>query len=384
MATRLTVVQILPAMESGGVERGTVEVGAELVRRGHRAIVISAGGRMVHELARHKVEHVDWTVGKKSLTTLRFIRRLRKFLRDERVDILHARSRLPAWIAYRAWRGMDPRTRPRFVTTVHGFYSVGRYSAVMTKGERVICVSSSVKDYVLANYAGVDPDKLRVIHRGVDPQLYPYGYMPGSYWVADWYRQYPALQEDYVVTLPARITRWKGQEDFVEIIEALVQRGLSVRGLLVGDTHPTKQAFAREIEALVRERGLEGRVIITGHRGDLREVMAMSDVVLSLSRDPEAFGRTTIEALSIGRPVCGYAHGGVKEQLEVVFPEGAVPVGDKQAVVDRIMQWYERPACVPDTKRFTLRRMLDATLAVYAELADAESSKGAHGSSGGA
>lgn len=368
---RLTVVQVLPALETGGVERGTVEVGAELVRRGHRAIVISAGGRMARELERHKVEHVAWKVGAKSLTTLRFIRKLRKFLRDEHVDILHARSRLPAWIAYRAWRGMNPQTRPRFVTTVHGFYSVGRYSSVMTRGERVICVSASVRDYVREHYPETPPERLRVIHRGVDPQLYPYGYVPGSQWVAEWYRQYPALQEDFVVTLPARLTRWKGQEDFVDIIATLVAGGLSVRGLIVGDAHPRKQAFARELEAMIVARNLQGRIILTGHRSDLREIMAMSDVVLSLSRDPEAFGRTTIEALSLGRPVCGYAHGGVKEQLEAVFPEGAVPVGDKQAVVQRIMQWYERPVRVPDAHPFTLQRMLDATLAVYAELADA-------------
>ncbi|MFA7608060.1 MAG: glycosyltransferase family 4 protein [Rhodocyclaceae bacterium] len=371
MPRPLTVVQILPALETGGVERGTVEVGTELVRRGHRAIVISAGGRMVPELARAKVEHVTWQVGAKSLITLRFIGKLRRFLREERVDILHARSRLPAWIAYRAWRSMDPQARPHFVTTVHGFYSVGRYSAVMTRGERVICVSTSVRGYVLEHYPQTPPERLRVIHRGVNPQLYPYGYVPGSQWVADWYRQYPALQEDFVVTLPARLTRWKGQEDFVDIIAALVAEGLSVRGLIVGDAHPRKQAFAYELEAMIAARNLQGHIILTGHRSDLREIMAMSDVVLSLSRDPEAFGRTTLEALSLGRPVCGYVHGGVKEQLEAVFPDGAVPVGDKQAVVQRIMHWYEHPVHVPDVHPFTLQHMLDATLSVYHELADA-------------
>lgn len=371
MPRPLTVVQILPAMESGGVERGTVEVGAELVRRGHRAIVVSAGGRMVRELERHKVEHVTWAVGAKSLTTLRFIRKLRKFLRDEHVDILHARSRLPAWIAYRAWHGMNSQVRPRFVTTVHGFYRVGHYSSVMTRGECVICVSASIKDYVLKNYPRCAPESLRVIHRGVDPQFYPHGYLPASQWVADWYRQYPMLQEDFVITLPARLTRWKGQEDLIEIISALVKKGLSVRGLMVGEPHHRKQAFARELLERIRERNLEGRVIMTGHRSDLREIMAMSDVVLSLSRDPEAFGRTTIEALSLGRPVCGYAHGGVREQLEAVFPDGAVPVGDVDAVIRRIEQWYVRPVRVPDMHPFTLQRMLDSTLAVYCELADA-------------
>ena len=117
---KLTVVQILPALESGGVERGTLEVGRYLVQNGHRSIVISAGGRMVEQLRREGSEHIAWDVGAKSLWSLRFVPRLRRFLRDNQVDILHARSRMPAWLAWLAWRGMEPIHRPRFVTTVHG------------------------------------------------------------------------------------------------------------------------------------------------------------------------------------------------------------------------------------------------------------------------
>ena len=135
MAERaLTVVQVLPALEGGGVERGTLEVARELVRHGHGSLVISAGGRMVAELEREGSEHITWTIGAKSLLTLRYVSKLRDLLVERRVDILHARSRLPAWIAWLAWRGMDPATRPHFVTTVHGLYSVNRYSAVMRRG----------------------------------------------------------------------------------------------------------------------------------------------------------------------------------------------------------------------------------------------------------
>lgn len=368
MVAPLTVLQVLPALESGGVERGTLEVGAELVRHGHRSLVMSAGGRLVTPLLEAGSEHFDWPVGKKSLWTLRLVPKLRRFLREQQVDIVHARSRLPAWIVYLAWRGMDPATRPRLVTTVHGFYTVGRYSAVMTRGERVICVSGSVKDYVLKHYPAVPESRLRVIHRGVDPRLYPHGYVPGAQWISAWYRQYPSLEENLVVTLPARLTRWKGQEDFIDIIEALHQAGVPVRGLMVGGAHPRKQAFAEELQRIIKARGLEEYVIMTGHRSDLREIMAMSDVVLSLSQDPEAFGRTTIEALSMGRPVCGYAHGGVREQLEAVMPEGMVAVGDKQAVIARLRDWYEAPPRVPEEHPFTLQRMLDDTLDVYAQV----------------
>ena len=133
----LNVAQLLPALNGGGVERGAVEVAGELVRRGHRSLVISAGGRLVPELVGAGSEHLAWPLGVKSPLTLRWVQPLRRWLAAQRIDILHARSRLPAWIGWLAWRGMDPATRPRFVTTVHGLYSVSRYSAIMTWGERL-------------------------------------------------------------------------------------------------------------------------------------------------------------------------------------------------------------------------------------------------------
>src|SRR5574340_1156848 len=133
-ARKLTVLQLLPALESGGVERGTLEVADALVQRGHRALVMSGGGRLVAPLTKLGAEHYTWPIGVKSPRTLLLVGKLRRFLIEQRVDIVHARSRVPAWIACLAWRGMDLATRPRFVTTVHGMYGVNRYSRVMTRG----------------------------------------------------------------------------------------------------------------------------------------------------------------------------------------------------------------------------------------------------------
>ncbi|MFN2309529.1 MAG: glycosyltransferase [Gammaproteobacteria bacterium] len=366
---RLTVVQMLPAMASGGVERGTVEVGAELVRRGHRAIVISAGGRLVHELARHKIEHVEWTVGAKSLTTLRFIGKLRRFLRDERADILHARSRLPAWIAWRAWRGMEPGKRPRFLTTVHGFYSVGRYSAIMTRGERVIAVSEATRRYLEENYPALERARIVVIPRGVDPKLYPHGHRPSPAWAQTWFQKYPHLLERLVLTLPGRLTRLKGHEDFIELIARLSARGLPVHGLIVGGEDPRRLKYAQSLRRSVRARGLEAHITFTGERSDMREVYASSNLVLSLSHQPESFGRTVLEALSLGVPVLGYDHGGVGEILAEIFPEGRVPVRDLDELTARVESFLSKPPGVPAGHPYTLQRMLDATLALYTDLA---------------
>jgi glycosyltransferase involved in cell wall biosynthesis len=184
----LTVLQLLPALNSGGVERGTLEVAAELVRQGHRSMVISAGGRMVSELLVAGAGHTDWPIGHKSPLTLRLVPRLRHLLVKERVDILHARSRLPAWIAWLAWRGLDPEIRPCFITTVHGLYSANAYSAVMMKGEHIIAVSDTAREYVLRNYPGVKSEQIPVIHRGVDPAVFPPHFRPDETGLTVWIR----------------------------------------------------------------------------------------------------------------------------------------------------------------------------------------------------
>jgi glycosyltransferase involved in cell wall biosynthesis len=146
----------------------------------------------------------------------------RKIIADIKPDILHARSRVPAWIAWLAWRKLPTNNRPHFVTTVHGLYSVNFYSAIMTKGERVIAVSHTVKDYILKNYPQCPADKIQVIYRGVSAEEFPYDYQPNNDWLTKWHNDYPQLQGKTVLTLAGRITRWKGQREFIDLIEELI------------------------------------------------------------------------------------------------------------------------------------------------------------------
>ena len=371
MAARpLSVIQMLPALDGGGVEKGTLEVGRYLVQHGHRSTVISAGGRMLEQLQREGSEHLSWDVGAKRLGTLRWIARLRRLLQVEQPDILHLRSRLPAWIGYLAWKGLPPAQRPHLVTTVHGPYTPGYYSSVMVRGERVIAISDMIRGYIQTNYPQVDPAIIRVIPRGVDPATCPHGYQPTADWLAQWQRQYPELVGKYVITLPGRLTRWKGQEDLLEIIAGLKRRGLPVHGVLVGDAHPKKKAYALALRARASALGLDRDITFTGHRTDLREIMAVSNVVLSLSTDPEAFGRVSLEALSLGVPVAAYDHGGVAEQLAAIFPAGRVTPGDKAGMEALLAAWYNATPRVPAGQPFTLERMLSTTLETYRELAE--------------
>lgn len=361
----LTVVQVLPALEGGGVERGTVEIAEELVRRGHRAVVVASGGRLAAELQAAGAEHVPWALGRKSPLTLRFIPRLRRLLDELQADILHARSRIPAWVAYLAWRGMDPQRRPRFITSVHGLYSVNPYSEVMLRGERVIAVSEAVRRYIVDHYPATDAQRIQVIPRGVDPRAYPHGYRPPEAWLRDWRAAHPQLGGGRILTLPGRLTRLKGHEDFLRLLARLRDRGRAVVGVAVGGG---RAGYRRELEREARRLGLAQCMVFAGHRGDLREVMAASDLVLSLSRRPESFGRTTAEALSLGIPVVGYDHGGVGETLAAAYPEGRVPLGDLDALEARVKALLDHPPAVPRGGVPTLQAMLDATLALYASV----------------
>ncbi|MDA8127776.1 MAG: glycosyltransferase family 4 protein [Betaproteobacteria bacterium] len=369
--TSLTILQMLPALESGGVERGTVEIAHALVERGHRALVMSAGGRQVGPLTECGAEHFAWPVGEKSLKSLLLVGKLRRFLVDQKVDIVHARSRVPAWIAFLAWRGMDPATRPRFVTTVHGLYSVNRYSRIMTRGERIIAVSNTVRDYILREYPDTLPWRIQVIHRGVDGSAYPHGWKPDPTWQRTFFEQFPQAAGKLLLTLPGRITRLKGHEDFIELVARMKRRGLPVHGLIVGGASASKERYWHKLHYRVQSMGLANDISFTGQRDDLKNILAISNLALSLSSQPESFGRTTLEALRLGVPTAGYDHGGVGEILRTIYPAGLLPLGRIDETCQRIAHLLQDPEPVPAADFFPLRAMLDQTLDLYEQLARA-------------
>jgi glycosyltransferase involved in cell wall biosynthesis len=365
---KLTVLQLLPALESGGVEHATLELAHALMQHGHRALVMSAGGRLVPALIETGAEHFAWPIGIKSFRTLLLVRKLRRFLREQKVDIVHARSRVPAWIAYLAWRGMNPATRPRFVTTVHGIYGVNRYSRIMTRGERVIAVSETVRDYILRNYPDTPPERISVIHEGVDSRDYPHGSKPDPAWQNTFFAQFPNAAGKLIVTLPGRITRLKGHDYFIELVARLKRRGLPVHGLIAGGASASKKRYLQKLRYRVRSLGLESDISFTGQRDDLKNVLAISSLVLSLSTQPESFGRTTLEALRLGVPTAGFDHGGVGEILRTIYPVGLLPLDHLDESCQRIAQLLQHPEPVPAGDFFPLQALLARTVALYEQM----------------
>ena len=374
VARPLTIVQMLPELHSGGVERGTLELGKYLVEQGHRSIVVSGSGQMVEQLVAQGSQHVEWEVGKKSLSSLKYISRLRKLLIREKVDILHLRSRLPAWIGYLAWKGMDKNIRPKLVTTFHGFYSINAYSAVMAKGERVIAISSMIKEHIMEHY-GVEAERISLVYRGVDRAVFD----PAA--VA--HTRTDALLREWgidknrgpLIMLPGRVTSWKGQDVFLKSLASLIH--LPWTAVCVGELRENS-AYTKSVLALLDQLQLRGRVKFTGDCRDMAAAYLAADVVVSAaSKEAEAFGRVAIEAQAMGRPVIATAHGGSLETVLpgrtgwLVTPDDAdsLAVSIQAALEDRdLLLRYGAAGRMWVMDNFTTDIMCEKTVSIYNEL----------------
>lgn len=368
MTRPLTVVQLLPALESGGVERSTLEINHALVEAGHRSVVVSAGGRLVDALTGDGGEHVTLDIGRKSLATPFRIPALRRELRAIQPDIVHVRSRLPAWLAKTAlsrWPGRAPRR----VSTVHGLNSVGRYSAIMLDADRVICVSDCVREYLRQHYPHAATRELRVIPRGFDPAQF--SLRPSNPdWRAALDAAFPQLAGRRLLLLPGRGTRLKGHDVALRLCARLTEAGDNVGLLLAGVDQPSRQAYLDELKALSRQLGISDRVAFSPTRDDLPAAYANSDLVLQLSVKPEAFGRTALEALAMQRPVVGFAHGGVGDLLAALYPAGKVTACDEQALLVTTKKLLQHAPPVSLFNGYRISDMQRATLALYEELID--------------
>ena len=205
--------------------------------------------------------------------------------------------------------------------------------------------------------------------RGIAPAEFPRDYCASEAWRAQFLDEFPQLGGGKLLTLPGRGTRLKGHRDAVELLANLRARAIDARLLLLGAREAGREAYIEEVEALARERGVFDRLAITPPRSDVREVYAISDLILQCSTQPESFGRTVVEALSLGRPVLGYAHGGVGELLAELYPRGGVALGDAAELWERAVELLQAPPPVAPLEKYRLADMQASTLRLYADIA---------------
>jgi glycosyltransferase involved in cell wall biosynthesis len=368
------VLQVIPSLVSGGVERGTVEVAAALKAAGWTAIVASAGGPMESGLIRAGIEHIRLPLASKNpLVMRRNTAALVDIIRGHKIDIVHARSRAPAWSAWHAAK----KTRRHFITTFHNAYDVSgpfkhRYNSVMARGERVIAISEFVAAHAAGVY-GIGGDRLRTVPRGVDLSLFDAARVNGDR-VVDLAAKWRVPDGHAVIMMPGRLTRWKGGLDLVEAVARLDRPDVCC--LLVGAEQ--NRGFRKELEAAIERHGVGGQFRIVGDCRDITAAYVLADVVISASTDPEGFGRTIVEAQAMGRPVIATDHGGARETVIPGRTGWLVPPGDPTALADAIdealnLDPVERQALAQRSRAhvaadFTCEQMCERTIEVYEEL----------------
>ena len=363
------VLQVLPSLVTGGVERGTVEIAQAIAAAGATALVASAGGPLVSQIDHVGGEHITLKLTTKSpVGILRNVGSLEAVIRDRLVSLVHARSRAPAWSAWLACQ----RTGVPFVTTYHGSYGEElpfkrRYNSVMARGRIVIAASHFIAE-LIARQHGIDPERIRVIPRGVDPAVFDPAAVSGSR-VARLASEWRLPDGVRLVVLPGRLTSWKGQAVLLDAIARLARP--DVLCVLVGSDQG-RHAYADALERQAARLGIAERVRLVGHCDDMPAALRLADVVVHASTEPEAFGRVVIEAQAMGRPVIASDLGGPVETVRHGETGWRVRPNDPAALAAaigvaldldpdaRLALGRRARASVP-----TVRMMQEATLEVY-------------------
>lgn len=364
----MKVLQILPRLQEGGVERGVVELNRELVRRSIESHTISFGGKLVNQLVQDGGAHTQLDVASKNILTAPWrVAQLRRELRKIQPDVVDVRSRVPAWLFHFA----NKTLQIPWVTSVHGFNSVSFYSRIMTRGDLVVCVSNPVSEYIQLHYP-VEKARIRVVHRGLDPETFHPG-LTSPQKIQDLKAELQIPAEARVALVSGRITRLKGIDTFLKALALARQTRPQLFGLIVGGAAEKSKPLVEELKQQAEALGLNGAVLFAGSRADLPTVYAMADMLVSCSRKPESFGRSLLEAMAMGTPVLSAKQGGaldiVREGENGLFFEA----NDAESLARSLAQSFETSWSSSTIQKFpeqdfNLDQMIEGTLNVYREL----------------
>ncbi len=369
------IMQIIPELGAGGAEQGCIDIAGEIVKAGAKAIVVSNGGYRLPELARTGAIHVDMPVHSKNpLTMWKNISRLRKIIKRHNVGIVHARSRAPAWSAWRACKGSDAH----FMTTCHAPYNISGeakriYNGSIANGELIIAISKYVEQYLIDNYS-VDPNRIRLIHRGIAiERFHPTAVTPER--MINLTTKWRVPDGANIIMLPARLTRWKGHHVLIDALEKLNRD--DVFCVIIGSDQGRSE-YRKELETAIEAKNLGSQVRIIDQCDDMPAAYMLSTVVVSASTDPEGFGRIPVEAQAMGKPIIASDHGGARETILRGETGWHVPPSDSDALAQAINEALSLDStqrAILATKsmahvaqNFTKDIMADKTLGVYAEL----------------
>ncbi|MCE2687095.1 MAG: glycosyltransferase family 4 protein [Rickettsiales bacterium] len=384
-----TIAQIIPSLESGGVERGVVDIAKAIKNKGWNSIVISNGGILTYQLIEAGVKHIQLPVHSKNpLIIFKNIKKLTQIIEDYKIDILHLRSRAPMISAYYAVK----KSSAILVSTIHGAYSLKFlginssrikkfYNSIMLRADKIIAVSNFIKNNIINNYQNpldkhLNLDRLnqiKVIHRGVDLKYFNSSAVSKNR-IIDLINKWNLPDDKKIIMLPARFTEWKGHQFLLNALAMVEQDYFCI---MVGSDHG-HQSFRKKIEQKIIDLHLEGKVKVVGNCKDMPSAFALSYLVLSTSIRPEAFGRVAIEAQSSSRIIIATNIGGSLETIIdsktgfLVEPNNAEQLAKK---IDEILsmnqekyQEIANQARLHIEKNFSNQQMYDKTIEVYQEI----------------
>jgi len=372
----LTILQVLPKLDTGGAERVVIEIAEAVRQAGHIPLIAcEPGGALTNAALRSGAEIIPLRLGAKSpLTLRRNVKSLEALIHERRVALVHAHSRAPAWVALWATQ----RTKTPFVTTYHGAYSENsplkrRYNAVMAQGDRVIAVSEFIRELIVSRYH-TPAEKLRLIPGGVDPVKFdPAGVLGDR--VSRLARDWRIEMGVPTILLPGRLTSWKGQKLLITALAKLRHR--DAVAILAGDDQG-RENYTANLVSLAQSLSVADRLRLAGHNEDMPAAMMLADIVVNASTDPEAFGRTIIEAQAMGRMVIAADHGGARETILEGETGLLFAPGDAAALAAALDTALDMPAAARIawgaaarahvTANYSVAAMQAAVLGVYAEL----------------
>jgi glycosyltransferase involved in cell wall biosynthesis len=358
---KLRILQVLPSLVSGGVERGTVDLCKYLVEQGHQAWVVSSGGPLVKVLEEIGAKHIKLGVQSKNPFFIwKNSRVLRQLIQKHQFDLIHARSRAPAWSCYWA----SKQSKIPFVATFHGQYghqnSLKRfYNSIMLKGDVCIAVSQFIETHIKSVYPEHHTN-IKLIPRGIDLALFSPSYSSKKNAEA-LRKKWHIGEQDKVIILPGRLTRLKGHQTFLEAISQLKELN-SVHCLIVGD-EPGKDHYQQELQAFIEQQNLIGKVQFTGNYYDMPAIYQLADIVISASIKPESFGRTACEAQAMGCLVVATKHGGSLETISPMQRQFMCEVNDNSSMASSI----KKALSYCDEKKLPERSKIDISSRAYIE-----------------
>jgi len=377
LAAIMIVMRLLSSLKHDESERGIFHLGRALVKNGHTSIIVSSAdedNELVKRLERDGNLYHQLHMNKKSWRSLLQVVPLRHLIEKYNPDIIHVHSRTPAWILHLALKRAKVKRRPKLVSTMYGFYPINKYSQALLDMDTIITVSDSVTNYLIKGIRREElgPRHIKRIYRGVDTRRYPYRHNPSVYWLRRTFAEYPELEHKKWLVFPTVIGNEYGQEWLIDILGNLQEQFPNIHVIIMDEDYREGDVAHEDFRQRSNTLGLSERITYVGSkRNDMREWLSAANIVMALANQPESIGINALQAIHLGTPVIGWDQAAFSEILQPLYPQGLVKKYNAKALCKVVRSQLESVTRPEMTNKFTMRKMIEATLEVYQSLYDA-------------